>query len=628
LHFNGSFARFATTSEDFMNFPLIPVRKRSSQLNATKCFVQKAAVEVLEQRRLLAFSISAGALEGPITTAGSTWMYQSGSSGGDMSVEVITVGSPTTFQGHSVIAATDNTTATTVTPPTTVKVNSTLYGATLATGPVIYGGTGTDSGPKGSGEGTITYSPPEQLLPAVVTVGVAYTFKFAEMSSTTGTAIIENFTYVDTLVSSSTTSVTVPAGTFNCYEIDQTITENFPGTNPITTTKHVEEFCAPGIGVVEKDYTDANSQAPLELTSVVTKKDTLKFKQGPSETEAGNDIKPPIVVEIDGQNGSVDSTGGDASDFVTLTVTGGGVTLGGTTTVQAVGGLATFSDISMPAAGTYTLTASSDPMTPVTSDILTIDASTPSELNPTLPRLRVPTTAVGGGPININASITVTNSTASTVTGNAQVSAFLVGPTGEASAIAIGADFVGSPDTVSLQIGKTVTQKVNLKPHQASHVTLHLTKLPSVTVAGTYTLQFVVTDPKGNSTTVMGPSLTVGPATVAVTPTISSFTPPTSSGKKTKAGTMKIVLKNTGNIPAKGKVSFAITGSATSGVLGTAIESTSQKVNLAVGKSATVNLKLLTLGTLTTGSYFFVVQVTDPAGHTTLASSSKQFSVA
>jgi hypothetical protein len=172
-----------------MIFRLIPLRKQSTRSNSKKCFVQKAAVEALEHRRLLAFSISAGSLEGPITTAGSTWMYQSGSPGGDMSVEVITVGSPTTFQGHSVIAATDNTTATTVTPPTTVKVNSTLYGATLATGPVIYGGTGTASGPTGSGEGTITYSPPEQLLPAVVTVGVANTFKFSEMSDTTGTAI-------------------------------------------------------------------------------------------------------------------------------------------------------------------------------------------------------------------------------------------------------------------------------------------------------------------------------------------------------------------------------------------------------------------------------------------------------
>ena len=58
----------------------------------------------------------------------------------------------------------------------------------------------------------------------------------------------------------------------------------------------------------------------------------------------------------------------------------------------------------------------------------------------------------------------------------------------------------------------------------------------------------------------------------------------------------------------------AISGSVTSGVLGTSIESTSQKINLAVGKSATENLKIATLGSLTAGSYFLVVQVTDPAG--------------
>jgi hypothetical protein len=582
-----------------------------------------AAAEFLERRCLLSFSLSAGTLEGPINTAGSTWTYERDRTDGGVSVEVITIGSPATFQGHSAVSLTDNTTVTAPgNPPTTTEIDSIGYGAILATGPVLYGATETTS----EGTGTLTYSPFAPVLPAVMTVGVAYTFNYAELAPDGSTVV--NVTDVDTLVSSSTTSVPVPAGTFNCYEVDQTITQSTPpGATPLTTTKKDAEFCAPGIGVVEKlDTSDGVDAAPLKLTNVVTKKDTLKFQQGPTETQAGNAIKPPIVVEID-HNGTLDSAGGDSTDFVTLTISGGG-TLGGTTMVQAVGGLATFSDITIPAAGDYTLTASSDPMSPVPSSV-TIDASTPSDLTPTLQRLKVPTTAVGGGPVNINANVNVSNDTASTVTGFATVAAMLVGPNNVNSAVVHPGDSFVAPDTVSLQIGKTVREKVNIKSHKSGTLKIHLASLPNVAVAGSYSLEFVVTDPQGNTATVIGPSITVGPAVITLTETIAALKLPSTItiGQKLKAASIKLIVKNSGNVIAKGKTTFSVSASTVSGVVGTTIATSSVVLNTAPGKTKPVSINIKSLPALAAGSYFIVVQATDSMGNKSIVSSASPITV-
>ena len=53
-----------------------------------------------------------------------------------------------------------------------------------------------------------------------------------------------------------------------------------------------------------------------------------------------------------------------------------GAALGGTTTVRPTNGIATFSNLSVNAAGTYTLQASADGATSVTSGAFTITTAT------------------------------------------------------------------------------------------------------------------------------------------------------------------------------------------------------------------------------------------------------------
>jgi uncharacterized delta-60 repeat protein len=91
----------------------------------------------------------------------------------------------------------------------------------------------------------------------------------------------------------------------------------------------------------------------------------LVFSQQPANTTAGT--LPPITVDVDDSNGNLLNT--DNSD-VTLSLAGGstGATLGGTTTVAAVDGVATFSNLSIATAGDgYTLTATDGTDTSATS---------------------------------------------------------------------------------------------------------------------------------------------------------------------------------------------------------------------------------------------------------------------
>ena len=81
----------------------------------------------------------------------------------------------------------------------------------------------------------------------------------------------------------------------------------------------------------------------------------LAFGQQPTNVVAGNGtINPAVTVYVEDANGNVLLT--DNSN-VTLSVASGPGTLGGTTTVAAVDGVATFNNLSLDTAGSYVLSA-------------------------------------------------------------------------------------------------------------------------------------------------------------------------------------------------------------------------------------------------------------------------------
>ncbi len=97
----------------------------------------------------------------------------------------------------------------------------------------------------------------------------------------------------------------------------------------------------------------------------------LAFTQGPVSGSAGVAISPAVTVAVEDQYGNTVAT--DSSN-VTMAIASGpsGATLGGTLTVAAVDGIATFSDLSLALAGNFTLQATDGSLTAVTSNKFTI----------------------------------------------------------------------------------------------------------------------------------------------------------------------------------------------------------------------------------------------------------------
>ncbi|MBI3930029.1 MAG: YncE family protein [Armatimonadetes bacterium] len=118
---------------------------------------------------------------------------------------------------------------------------------------------------------------------------------------------------------------------------------------------------APGLAPVESAPFDiAPSGGPLPPSQ-------LAFSGQPSDVQVGATITPAVTVVVKGENGVVVPT---ATNPVTLVLMDNeeGATLGGTTTVNAVNGVATFSDLSVSLAGDYFLMASSGSLTAANSD--------------------------------------------------------------------------------------------------------------------------------------------------------------------------------------------------------------------------------------------------------------------
>jgi hypothetical protein len=97
----------------------------------------------------------------------------------------------------------------------------------------------------------------------------------------------------------------------------------------------------------------------------------VAFEQQPSDVLTGNNNFPPVTVAVEDANGNLITT--DNSN-VTVSINTGptGAQLDGTTTVQAVNGIATFSNLSLLDPGTYTLKASDAALTFATSTAFTV----------------------------------------------------------------------------------------------------------------------------------------------------------------------------------------------------------------------------------------------------------------
>ncbi|BCU78627.1 hypothetical protein llg_33420 [Luteolibacter sp. LG18] len=188
----------------------------------------------------------------------------------------------------------------------------------------------------------------------------------------------------------STANVTVAIGT-------NPGSGTLSGTTTVAAVAGVATFNDLSINKTGTGYTLAGSSSGLtgatsgtfNITPAAANK--LAFAQQPSNTVAGVAIAPAVTVQVQDTFGNL--TTSTASVTVAIGTNPGSGTLSGTTTVAAVAGVATFSDLSINKIGTgYTLTGASSGLTGATSGTFNITPAAPNKLA----FLQQPSNAVAG----------------------------------------------------------------------------------------------------------------------------------------------------------------------------------------------------------------------------------------
>src|SRR6185436_4100205 len=158
------------------------------------------------------------------------------------------------------------------------------------------------------------------------------------------------------------------------------------GTTPVSAASGVATFFDLSLNKTGTGYTltaSASGLAPVTSTAFDITPGTatqLTFTVQPSNTVAGAAISPAVqVTALDPAGNLVPGFTGDVS--VTFGSNPGGSTLGGTTTIAAVNGVARFGDLSANKTGTrYWLTATATGLSTATSSVFNITAGAATQL--------------------------------------------------------------------------------------------------------------------------------------------------------------------------------------------------------------------------------------------------------
>ena len=236
-------------------------------------------------------------------------------------------------------------------------------------------------------------------------------------------------------------------------------------------------FTATSTGLTSTTSTPFTISSPSSPTPA-----ELVFMQQPTNALAQAIISPAVTVALEDANGDVVST---ATNSITLALASG-AGLGGTLTVSAVNGVATFNNLTISSAGTYSLSASSAGLPSLTSNSFAISnpAST-SNGTTILQSMPLGLTAMPGGTFLITY-----NWQAVPVSG--QYTVFV--------------NFVDSSGTV--QFRDNAQPPVTPSTWNGAVSYTHTVTVPSTAGAGTYTIVAGLTSTSGNLSIVAGPSVT------------------------------------------------------------------------------------------------------------------------
>jgi hypothetical protein len=331
----------------------------------------------------------------------------------------------------------------------------------------------------------------------------------------------------------------------------------------------------------------------------------------PSTATSGAAITTPIKVDVFDGNDNLVQT--DASN-VTLSIASGpaGATLGGTTTIAAQNGVATFSDLTFSQSGTYTLTASDGALSSETLTPVTVAAAPPvaSTLVPTLGKVSLPSTAVVGGKLAARVPVVVSNQ-GSDLKGKVTVDLFAD----------TGTTLDGNQELVTSQ-----TQTLSLKAGKTHPFTLNVRSLPATLPVGTYYLLAEVTDPSGD-TNVVATTQTVQVAAPFVQPAATVLSVPPHAIAPNRFGSVSVSITNDGNVASSAlTATLSPSSDGNTPVPGVTLDTLQVRAVIQPGKKRIFILRFKVPSTMAAGTYFPYVLISLD-GVTTTAIGGSTFTV-
>ena len=255
--------------------------------------------------------------------------------------------------------------------------------------------------------------------------------------------------------------------------------------------------------------TSGGASATFTATGTPSTPTKLVFVAAPTSTGVGAVIAPAVKVAVTDAAGNIATT---ATNSITLTLASGSGTLGGTVTAAAVAGVATFSNLTVSAAGTFTLGASATGLTSGTSDpfavfgaaaklAFSVQPSNVSATAPIAPAIKVTVQDAGGATV-LNSTVNVTlafvaNPGSATLGGTLTVPAVAgVATFSNISVSAVGTGYTLKASSTGLTDITSTT--FNITPIGAATTLAFQTQPPGVTAGVTMTSFTVgVTDANG-----------------------------------------------------------------------------------------------------------------------------------
>jgi Chitobiase/beta-hexosaminidase C-terminal domain len=249
-------------------------------------------------------------------------------------------------------------------------------------------------------KGSTAFEPTVTTAPSDWTLTLTYLVATPSISLATGTYTgTQNVTISDATPGSTiyyTTDGTVPTSSSSVYTAPISIAVS-------STIKAIAVLTGSSSGVASSTLTITSANPPAKLA----------FVQQPSNALTGATMSPAVTVAVQDSNGNTLTS---ATNPVTLALTSGsGLT--GTLTATPKNGVATFSNLSIGTAGSYTLAATSPSLASATSAGFSITAGGSAPLPPAkLAFVQQPSNALTGTTISPAVTVAVEDSNGNPVT--------------------------------------------------------------------------------------------------------------------------------------------------------------------------------------------------------------------